>query len=440
MGASKPLKPTPPTRPEVYDDYLRGLAEEDDRAQLDQSAISGAPTTVVARIATEAEARADDLVRLSHVVHAHPELGFEERYASAAAADLLSRHGHAVEVGKWGLETAFHTSAGSGRPHVVIMAEYDALPELGHGCGHNVICASAVGAFLAVAPVMEETGGRVSLIGTPAEEGGGGKEFIARAGGLDDVDAAMMVHPAGSDVAECSWVGLRQVDVVYRGLSAHAAAMPYMGRNALDAVVTTYQSIAQLRQHMLPGDRVHGVITDGGAKPNIIPERAAASFFLRSPTIATLEELTDRAEAIFEASARATATGVEVDWNVAPVFLPVRNNRALASRYVAGLVDRSRHVRPVSAVPSGSTDMGNVSVRVPSIHPKIAIGPSTVSLHSREFARCAVSPEADAAVVDGAVGLARTAADFLADATLRQMVATEFEASGGAVDVSGLDR
>jgi amidohydrolase len=435
QGAARPV------RPAAYDSYLRNLVA-DPQLAVDPGgdAVSGASVAVVEAINASVQAGAAQLQTLSHEIHARPELAFEEHFAAAAAADLVRSHGHDVQVGGWGLDTAFRATAGTGEPHVAILAEYDALPELGHGCGHNVICASAVGAFLAVASVIDELGGRVSLIGTPAEEGGAGKEFIARAGGFDDVSAAMMVHPAGSDFAECSFLGMRQVDVVYHGLAAHAAALPYMGRNALDAVVTAYQSIAQLRQHLLPVDRIHGVITDGGSKPNIIPERAAASFYLRSPTIETLEELTDRVQAIFEAAAAATATGVEINWDVAPLCLPVRTNRALAARYAGALRERGRHIQSAGAVPSGSTDMGNVSVRVPSIHPKIAIGPPTISAHSHEFARWAISPEADVAVVDGAIGLARTAADFLADPVLQRLTADEFERSGGVVDVVGLDR
>jgi amidohydrolase len=428
-----------PTRPAAYDDYLRDLVAEPGADVPADGVIAGAPAGVSAAIATHVDAWAEQLAGLSHAIHAQPELAFAEHFAASAVADLLGSHARDVQVGKWGLDTAFHATAGSGQPHVAILAEYDALPGLGHGCGHNVICASAVGAFLSLAPVIDELGGRVSLIGTPAEEGGGGKELIARAGGFDDVDAAMMVHPAGADAVECPWLGLREVNVVYHGLAAHAAAAPYLGRNALDAVVTAYQSIAQLRQHLLPVERVHGVITDGGAKPNIVPDRAAAEFYFRSPTVATLQQLTDRAHAIFEAAAAATATTVEIDWASVPVYLPVRTNRALGARYISAL-DGRRRVQLAAAVPSGSTDMGNVSVRVPSIHPKIAIAPPTVSAHSVAFAEWAVSPQADRAVLDGAIGLARTAADFLADEALRQATAAEFGRAGGAVDVVALDR
>jgi amidohydrolase len=427
-----------PGPPPGYRQYLDELAAAESPAAY--PAVSGAAPELAAALGTGVTDRAEDLCTLSHDIHARPELAFAEHFAVETVAKLLATHDADVTTHVWGLPTAFVARAGTGRPHVAILAEYDALPQIGHGCGHNIICSAAVGAFLALAPVIGDLGGRVSLIGTPAEEGGGGKEVIARAGGFDDVDAAIMIHPAGAEAAECAYLGLRELNVTYRGLAAHAASQPYLGRNALDAVVTAYQSIAQLRQHLLPVERVHGVITDGGSKPNIVPERAAASFYFRSPTVGTLEQLTDRADAIFRAAAAATGTEVDLEWNATPVYLPVRTNRPLAARYVAAMAERGRDVPLVAPVPAGSTDMGNVSVRVPAIHPKIAVSPSTISLHSRQFTDYAVSAAGDRAVLDGAIGLARTAADFLADAELRQVVAEDFARAGGVVDVVALDR
>jgi amidohydrolase len=334
------------------------------------------------------------------------------------------------------LATALRARAGEGRPRVAILAEYDALPEIGHACGHNVIAATAVGAFLAMAEVAGDLAGSVELIGTPAEEGGGGKERIARAGGFDEVDVAVMLHPAGWDVAEHPWIGVRTVDVSYRGRAAHASLAPFLGRNALDAVVQAYSGIAQLRQHMLPTDRVHGIITDGGQKPNIVPERAAASFYLRSAEPETLAELSERVEAIFRAAASATGTNVAVGWDPTPLYLPVRNNRPLAARYAVNLADR-RRVLPAGVIPrefNASTDLGNVSVRVPAIHPTLAIAPPTVMIHQPEFANWAASELADRGVVDGALGLALTAADYLCDAALRDAVRDDFDAAGGRAD------
>ncbi len=393
------------------------------------------------RIATEVERLRDDVLQLSHDVHAHPELAFAEHRAVRAVARTLAEHGVDAEVGKWGLDTALRATFGDGEPTVALIAEFDALPEIGHACGHNVICATAVGAFLALHRLGDDLPGVVELIATPAEEGGGGKEIIARAGGFDHLAAALMVHPFGIDVADHPWLGARQVTVTYRGLAAHAAMMPFLGRNALDAVVLAYTGVSQLRQHMLPTDRVHGVITDGGRAPNIVPDRAAAHFYLRSAEPETLVILTERVQSILESAAVATGTTVETRWDPSPPYLPVRTNRPLAARYAVNVADRGRHVLPRGVAPTSfaaSTDMGNVSVRLPAIHPLLAIAPPDVTIHSPEFTKWAASDRADVATLDGAIGLARTAADYLADPALRTAAADDFAAEGGALDVLGL--
>lgn len=428
-----------PTRP--YAGYQEALVERLERdlaaAPAATSAHDGAAGPLAGAVTAAVERRAGDLVALSHDVHGHPELAFEERYAAAAVARVVEAAGHTAEVGCYGLDTAVRARAGQGRPRVAVIAEYDALPGIGHACGHNVICATAVGAFLAAAEVIGDLDGSVELLGTPGEEGGGGKEYMARAGAFDEVDAAIMLHPFGADVAEHRWLGVRTVDVVFHGLSAHAAMMPHLGRNALDAVVNAYTGVAQMRQHMLPGDRVHGIITDGGQKPNIVPERSAASFYLRSADPHGLRELSERSAEIFQAAALSTGTRVEIAWDPVPVYLPVRSNSALAARYATNVATRGRKAVPRGVVPpeiAGSTDMGNVSLRVPGIHPMLAIAPSGVIIHSPEFARWAAGERADAGTVDGAIGLGRTAVDFLADPALRAAVGAEFEAAGGAID------
>jgi metal-dependent amidase/aminoacylase/carboxypeptidase family protein len=228
--------------------------------------------------------------------------------------------------------------------------------------------------------------------------------------------------------------------VSFHGLEAHASAVPYMGRNALDACVAAYTLVAHLRQHMLPDDRIHGVITDGGDKPNIIPDHASAMYFVRSKYVDTLVELTERMDAIFHGAAAATGTVADINWDPHLPALPVRNNMALANRFAASQNARGKPMPLRSPVPSGSTDMGNVSVRVPAIHPKVAISPSTVPVHTAEFARYAGSTSGDEAVLDGAYGLAITALDYLADPDLRRDVSEEFAAAGGVIDVVGLDR
>ena len=388
-------------------------------------------------LATLIDQRRDNLVALSHAIHGDAEVGFEEHTSSRRVADALSAGGFDVEHGVDDLPTAVVATAGTGELTVGICAEYDALPGIGHACGHNVICATAVGAYLAVAEAIDELGGAVELIGCPAEEGGGGKELIAREGGFDGIDAAIMLHPAGFDVAEHTWLGVQQVGVTYHGRAAHAAAMPYLGRNALDAVVAAYQGIAAMRQHMLSSDRLHGIITDGGSRPNIVPDRASAQFYLRSAEPAALAELSGRAREVFEAAALATGTQLETDWEPCPVYLPVRNNSALAARYAENVARRGRRALPAGVVPpefTGSTDLGNVSVRVPAIHPTLAIAPPEVTIHAPEFAEWAASPRADEGTIDGAIGLALTAADVLADAELRADAAREFTEAGGRLD------
>lgn len=396
-----------------------------------------------ARIDTAVAERHAEVLALSHALHEDPEPGFEEHRAAARVVELLRAHGITTELGVHGLPTALRATAGSGSgPTIAVLAEYDALPGIGHGCGHNIICASAVGAFLALTTVVAETGGTAVLLGTPAEENGTGKELLARSGAFEEIDAAVMIHPfAGPDLADAPFLGLREVVVEYTGLAAHASGAPFMGRNALDAVVAAYQGVSALRQHMLPSDRVHGVITDGGTRPNVVPERAEAHFYLRSATVESLAELSDRVQRIFEGAAAMTGTRATVRWDDCPPCLPVRNNDTLASTFAVHLTGRGRTVVSGRAAPDsahGSTDLGNISVRIPAIHPMLSIAPTGTALHTAEFAAYAQGPEADTAVLDGAAALARTAADFLADAGLRAAVRREFAEAGGTIDVPHL--
>ncbi|WP_069854187.1 M20 family metallopeptidase [Actinoalloteichus hymeniacidonis] len=404
-----------------------------------ESEYGGAAADIRTSIRTTSAAIADELVALSQDLHAHPEEAFAEHRSVRAVAELLAAHGHRAEVGIGGLDTALLATSGSGTgPHLAVLAEYDALPGIGHGCGHNIICSAGVGGFLGVAPVIERLGGRISLIGTPAEEGGGGKETLARAGVFDDVDAVVMLHPFSHDLAMHPFLGRRQLEMVFHGVAAHAAAQPFMGRNALDAAVAAYQGVAALRQHIPPGDRVHGVFTDGGARPNVVPDRAAVLFYLRSADPATLRDLAARMERIAHGAAELAGCGVELRWDSRPPYLPIRHNQTLVGRWAANqqLCDR----RPLApgAVPgflTGSTDLGNLSYRLPAIHPMIAVSAPTVALHTTDFAAAAASPAGDKAVRDGALGLALTSADYLGDARLRAAVHAEFEATGGAIDV-----
>ena len=399
----------------------------------------GADAAVHARITDRVEGLREELRALAIALFEDPELGFQEHRSVARIAEVLSRHGIAPEVGTFGLETAFAASVGTDGPHFAIVAEYDALPEIGHACGHNIIAAIASGAFLALAPEVAQLGGRLSIIGTPAEEGGGGKEHVLRAGGFDGVDAAGMVHPSvGTQVSPITGSGtsgVRRIRVRYHGRAGHAAASPYLGLNALDAVVTAYQSIAQLRQHILPIDRIHGIITNGGVAPNVVPELAEAEFLVRSSEIETLKVLTERVLDILEAAALATGTTAEIDADFEPPYLPLKPNVLLNQHWARHLEGRGRSVPLVPARPTQggpSTDMGNVSWAIPAVHPALGLGGAPDVLpHNAAFAASTIEPPAIDALVDAAIALAGLAADYLADAELRTAVRNEFDRNGG---------
>ncbi|MEZ0163767.1 M20 family metallopeptidase [Kineococcus sp. LSe6-4] len=441
--------PTPapdPARPTSPDGtYLAGVRAAIDRAAASaeplRSGHTGAAEEVLAATEAAVEGAGPDLLALSHALHAHPEEAFAEHDSVRAVADLLARHDVPAQVGVHGLDTALRASVSAGQgPTVAVLAEYDALPGIGHGCGHNVICAGAVGAFLGLVHALRSgaVGGTAVLLGTPAEEGGGGKELMARDGAFEGVDAVVMLHPFSYDVAIQPFLGRRQVRATYRGVAAHASAQPFMGRNALDAVVAGYTGIAMLRQHITPSDRVHGIVLDGGQRPNVVPATASAEYYVRSGEPATLADLCSRVELVLRAAAAMTGTGVELEWDRQPAYLPIRANRELAARWTGHQQRRGRTSLPPGVVPetlSGSTDLGNVSVRVPAIHPMLAVSSPGTSLHTAEFAAAAGSQTGDRGVLDGAVGLALTALDVLADPALLAAVRAEFQEAGGVMDV-----
>jgi amidohydrolase len=385
------------------------------------------------RVCEAVDALSDTLLAVSHEIHANPELAFEEHAASALLVSTLEQAGLDVEPGAYGLETAFSTDFGSqpaGAGSVALVAEYDALPQIGHACGHNIIATASVGAGLALATLGEALPGRVRILGTPAEERGGGKELMAREGAFEGIDSALMIHPAGVNLVDMPSIAVGEVNVAYKGVAAHASAMPERGRNALDALVLAYQSISALRQHIKPTERLHGIITDGGQAPNIVPERAAGRFYVRASNAKELEPLKERVVACFRAGAEATGTEVSIDWS--PVdYLAIRFNEPLASAFQQNAERLGREFVPLDAIPSrfaGSTDMGNVSHRVPSIHPMLAAAPPHCAIHNAEFAEHAGAAIGDAAALDGAKALAMTALDFLCDAELRERTRSIFEA------------
>ena len=372
---------------------------------------------------------AGDLVAVSHQLHAYPELAWHERHSAALLASALDRGGLRTEVGAYGLPTSFAGRAGTGGPLVVICCEYDALPELGHACGHNVIAAAGLGAGLALAALADRLGGRVTVLGTPAEEGGGGKIVLAGRRAFADADAALLAHPSSNEVVMPPINANSTIEVVMVGRAAHASMHPEQGVNALDALVLGYMGVAALRQHLVPTDKVHGIVTDGGSSPNVVPDRAAGRFMVRSADQAGLRPLRRRVLGCFQAGADAAGAGMR-SRTVGPEYAEMWHNLPLAAAWAANAVRLGRRLGRAGTVPpttAGSTDMGNVSQLVPAIHPKLAISPPDVNQHSPGFAVWAARPAADRAVIDAAKALAMTTIDVWLRPELRAAMRAAFD-------------
>lgn len=368
------------------------------------------------------ERERDRLIELSHRIHAHPELGFQEERASAWLAEALHEAGFAVERGAYGLPTAFVARAGSGPLHIAICAEYDSLPGIGHACGHNIIAAAGVGAGIAVACVADDVGLTVSVIGTPAEEGGGGKIILLDRGAFQGVHAAMMVHPAPADVVEPPILAVAHFDVHYTGKEAHASSYPEQGVNAADALTVAQVAIGLLRQHIRPSDRVHGIVTKGGDAPNIVPAHTSAKYYVRARTLAELEEIRAKVTRCFEAGALATGAALEIV-DVEQPYAQMEHDHEIAALYrrnAEALGRRFTDLGPRAERYAGSTDMGNVSLVIPSIHPMIGINSWPAANHQPEFAQHCITDDADTAVFDGALALAWTAIDLATDPAIRK--------------------
>jgi len=378
------------------------------------------------------DALRDELLGISHAIHAEPELALEEFLAAARLADTVESHDIKVQREAFGLRTAYAAEFGKASgPNIAILSEYDALPGIGHSCGHNIIATAGLGAAIALSKLGGRLPGRVRYLGTPAEERYGGKEIMARDGAFDGCDAAMMIHPSNMNLITMPCIAIAEVEVVYHGKSAHASAMPYRGLNALDAVITAYQAIAQLRQHIRNTERIHGIITEGGLAPNIVPERAACRYFVRAADAHELAPLKARVQACFEAGALATGCRLQVEWGDTD-YLDMKTNWPMATLFEKNAAAIGREFYPVNNLPpgyAGSTDMGNVSHRVPSIHPMLGVAPAGVIIHNPEFARYAVSEKGDAAVLDGAKSLAMTALDLMGDAQAMADAKADFAAT-----------
>jgi amidohydrolase len=357
----------------------------------------------------------DEAVDLSHRVHASPEVAFEERRAATWTAELLARHGFEITAPVGRLETAFAARwrGASAGPVVALLGEYDALPEVGHGCGHNLMCSSSAGASIAAARVLGRNfAGEIRFLGTPAEEAGNGKVHLIQAGAFADVDAALQIHPSDRTAAEIVCLAVTEVRVTFRGQTAHASADPWLGRNALDALVLLYTMVAQWRQHLKPGERVHGIITEGGAAPNIVPDLASGRWYLRTPVDADLQPMVDRFGEMATAAAAATGCQVEVAEDPVNRCRTMLNNPILLEifrRHMAAAGVADGPINPNT----GSTDMANVSHEVPTIHPEMAIAPLGTPGHSREFADHAGGADGDALLPVAIRLLAATVLDLL---------------------------
>jgi len=370
----------------------------------------------------------DELEQLSRKIHDNPELGYQEVKACAWLAEFLAGKGFKVERSVVGVDTAFRATIETGDgPTIAIMCEYDALPAIGHACGHNVIAAAGAGAGAGLAAVRDRLPkGRIHVIGTPAEEGGGGKIKLLRGGVFREVDVAMMVHGWDTWIPHQDLLGIVRVGFEFTGKAAHAAADPWEGVNALDAVIQTFNNVSMLRQQVRPDCRIHGIITNGGAAPNIIPEFAAATFYVRAPRIDEMWKLHARVVVCAEGAARATGCTLTVS-DKDNAYEPMKRNEpllALWRRHLGALgVSESPEVKDRL----GSSDVGNVSQVVPTIQPLVKIAPDGTAIHSRAFEAAAVSPLARQGLLTAAKAMAMTTADLLGDAALLARVKQDFQ-------------
>jgi amidohydrolase len=377
-------------------------------------------------IIEEVENQRESLNEITRKIHSNPELGFHEEQAAQLLTNYLKKNYFSVEIGICQLPTAFKAVYGKGKPEIAILAEYDSLPELGHACGHNIICTSAVGAGIAAKLAIDEYGGSVFVIGTPAEELYGGKIVMAERDAFKNLDAAMMVHPGTTDTATTEALACHTLDVEFIGKSAHAAAHPEAGKNALEALLLSFTAINSLRQHIRSTARIHGVITHGGEAANIVPAYSAGNFIIRAADDAYLAEIKERVLDCFRGSAKATGTKVKFKWDDV-CYSPMRNNLKMAGLFAENMKRLGRNTsiaEPERAF--GSTDMGNVSQIVPGIHGIIAIADKNVTVHSPEFAKAAISERGVEGMMDAAKAMAMTVADILSDSNVQTEIKEEF--------------
>ena len=366
------------------------------------------------------------LSELSLKIHSNPELGFQEVKAAAWLTQYLEENGFSIERGICELPTAFRASYGQGKPTIAILAEYDALPKLGHACGHNLIAACAVGAGVASKPAIDRFGGSILVIGTPAEELYGGKAIMADRGAFSNVDIAMMVHPGAYDIATTQALACLSLEVEFFGKAAHAAGRPEAGINALEAMLNAFAAINSLRQHIKDKARIHGIITDGGEAANIVPAHSAGTFLVRAEDDAYLDELKQKVLNCFIGAATASGARLEYKWGDIR-YASMRNNMTLAQLFTQNMQSLGREVKLSDPNKTfGSTDMGNVSQLVPSIHPFVAIAPVEVIAHSPQFASAAASEAGIHGLLDAAKALAMMVIDLVANPEIVIKVKEEF--------------
>ena len=378
-------------------------------------------------IAEAVDRLGDELEALSRRIHGNPELSYEEVKACGWLTEFLARRGFKVEKGVAGVDTAFRATVETGEgPTIAILCEYDALPGIGHACGHNVIATSGAGAGAALAAVKALLPkGRIHVIGTPAEEGGGGKIKLIRGGVFQYIDCAMMVHGFDRTILNPSLLGIVRAGFEFHGKASHASAAPWEGVNALDACIQTFNNLAMLRQQMRPDCRIHGIITHGGAAANIIPEYAAAMFYVRAPRLDAMWTLYKRVVACAESAARATGATLKVTQHD-NVYEPLKENQTLLDLFAANMIDMGLAATQPDPNEAGSSDIGNVSQVLPAIQPMVAIAPAGMAIHTREFADAAVKPMAHAGMLAAAKTMAMTAFDLLANPAQVKAAKDEF--------------
>ena len=392
---------------------------------------AGPYADVKRRVAAAIDDARGEILELSHRIHANPEVAYEEQLASGWVAEAIARRGFTVERPAGSLATAVRGVLQGGRggngPRIGILAEYDALPGLGHGCGHNTMAASGVGAAIGLTAVAAELPGEIVFLGTPAEEHGSGKKQMIEDGLFDGLDAALLYHPCDRNHVEIAPLASEDVDVVFHGLQAHAASDPWAGRNALDAMILLFSSVGLWRQSLRPAARVHGIIREGGTAANIIPDRTSAWFMIRSDNEADYGRMRGRFEELCRAAALATGTDVEVAFSGGARTM--RNNPVLGDRFRANMA--AFGIADSGHDPSyGSTDMANVSWVCPAIHPDLAIAPEGTPGHSTLFRDAAASPMADETTLLAATLIAQTAVELFLDPATVEAAWAAFRSDG----------